>query len=104
MLLRPPGSTRTDTLVPYTTLFRSKVHIKHGLLKPGKIVIAGALLDLFREKAMLADDFMTSMSPAQRAKVDKHVMDNIEAFAASDQFAAIAADARMFGEDAVVRK
>src|SRR3546814_7906942 len=23
MILRPPGSTRTDTLVPYTTLFRS---------------------------------------------------------------------------------
>src|SRR3546814_12759131 len=67
----------------------TKVHIKHGLLKPGKIVIPGALLDLFREKAMLADDFMTSMSPAQRAKVDKHVMDNREAFAASDQFAAI---------------
>src|SRR3546814_5603258 len=28
----------------------TKVHIKHGLLKPGKIVIPGALLDLFREK------------------------------------------------------
>src|SRR3546814_20615870 len=24
MLRRPPGSTRTDTLFPYTTLFRSK--------------------------------------------------------------------------------
>src|SRR3546814_11036655 len=26
MLLRPPRSTRTDTLVPYTTLFRSRVN------------------------------------------------------------------------------
>src|SRR3546814_2181018 len=25
MILRPPRSTRTDTLFPYTTLFRSKV-------------------------------------------------------------------------------
>src|SRR3546814_7102999 len=25
MIRRPPGSTRTDTLVPYTTLFRSRV-------------------------------------------------------------------------------
>src|SRR3546814_19481729 len=25
MIRRPPGSTRTDTLVPYTTLFRSTV-------------------------------------------------------------------------------
>src|SRR3546814_16262425 len=26
MIRRPPGSTRTDTLFPYTTLFRSKLH------------------------------------------------------------------------------
>src|SRR3546814_20055035 len=26
MILRPPRSTRTDTLFPYTTLFRSLVH------------------------------------------------------------------------------
>src|SRR3546814_8078646 len=25
MIRRPPGSTRTDTLVPYTTLFRSRL-------------------------------------------------------------------------------
>src|SRR3546814_16678355 len=30
MIRRPPGSTRTDTLVPYSTLFRS-----HGLKKAG---------------------------------------------------------------------
>src|SRR3546814_9477567 len=30
MILRPPGSTRTDTLFPYTTLFRST-----GLPQPG---------------------------------------------------------------------
>src|SRR3546814_958374 len=27
MLLRPPRSTRTDTLFPYTTLFRSELHL-----------------------------------------------------------------------------
>src|SRR3546814_19605968 len=38
MLRRPPGSTRTDTLFPYTTLFRSAV-----LLKDGRVmVIAGS--------------------------------------------------------------
>src|SRR3546814_10378428 len=26
MIRRPPRSTRTDTLVPYTTLFRSRAH------------------------------------------------------------------------------
>src|SRR3546814_10941104 len=29
MLLRPPGSTRTDTLFPYTTLFRSLMLMRH---------------------------------------------------------------------------
>src|SRR3546814_14953357 len=27
MIRRPPRSTRTDTLVPYTTLFRSERHV-----------------------------------------------------------------------------
>src|SRR3546814_7249994 len=29
MIRRPPRSTRTDTLFPYTTLFRSPVHVVH---------------------------------------------------------------------------
>src|SRR3546814_3483204 len=30
MIRRPPRSTRTDTLFPYTTLFRSPRHAVHG--------------------------------------------------------------------------
>src|SRR3546814_10471418 len=30
MLRRPPRSTRTDTLFPYTTLFRSRLHRRIG--------------------------------------------------------------------------
>src|SRR3546814_19643341 len=32
MIQRPPRSTRTDTLFPYTTLFRSFLHILHRTL------------------------------------------------------------------------
>src|SRR3546814_7685191 len=34
IIRRPPRSTRTDTLLPYTTLFRSvgEQHIRHGCL------------------------------------------------------------------------
>src|SRR3546814_478865 len=35
MIRRPPRSTRTDTLFPYTTLFRSLVHVALGLRDPG---------------------------------------------------------------------
>src|SRR3546814_14903497 len=31
MIRRPPRSTRTDTLFPYTTLFRSAVVLEHRL-------------------------------------------------------------------------
>src|SRR3546814_19524059 len=55
MIRRPPRSTRTDTLFPYTTLFRSKrlriwrqaetgiVRISPGLEVLGKIVIGIAI-------------------------------------------------------------
>src|SRR3546814_4143589 len=34
MLRRPPGSTRTDTLFPYTTLFRSQIGVRtHDLVE-----------------------------------------------------------------------
>src|SRR3546814_3094496 len=32
MIRRPPRSTRTDTLFPYTTLFRSPGDVRHALL------------------------------------------------------------------------
>src|SRR3546814_6691667 len=31
MIRRPPRSTRTDTLFPYTTLFRSLHHLRHAM-------------------------------------------------------------------------
>src|SRR3546814_4266312 len=39
MIRRPPRSTRTDTLFPYTTLFRSKVG--RGIERRRKEVLAG---------------------------------------------------------------
>src|SRR3546814_1681844 len=38
MIRRPPRSTRTDTLFPYTTLFRSPFNAVHGELCQGKAV------------------------------------------------------------------
>src|SRR3546814_983699 len=34
MILRPPRSTRTDTLFPYTTLFRSYSHKPRAMRRP----------------------------------------------------------------------
>src|SRR3546814_18792571 len=43
MILRPPRSTRTDTLFPYTTLFRST------LVKTGEETLTGGRLKRVRE-------------------------------------------------------
>src|SRR3546814_9264621 len=36
IIRRPPRSTRTDTLFPYTTLFRSPSQVLRGKLEPGR--------------------------------------------------------------------
>src|SRR3546814_21001939 len=41
MILRPPRSTRTDTLFPYTTLFRSRFGIFAALGDAGEITGGG---------------------------------------------------------------
>src|SRR3546814_20339542 len=56
MIRRPPRSTRTDTLFPYTTLFRSPLFIS-GLQRPFEL--AGAVddgLQRFRRHAPAAQD------------------------------------------------
>jgi hypothetical protein len=82
----------------------TKIHVKHGLLKPSEISVPAGLLDLFREKAENVATTMSNISSVQRAKIDKHILDNLDAFAESDQFASIRADALMFGEHAVLWK
>jgi hypothetical protein len=82
----------------------SKVHVRRGLLKPGKFTVPAGLVHLIKEKATHVTARLGEMSPTQRAKIEKNVLDNLDAFAVSDQFASIVADARMFGEEVVLWK
>src|SRR3546814_7533887 len=41
MIRRPPRSTRTDTLFPYTTLFRSQTVLLSGVRPGEQVVISG---------------------------------------------------------------
>src|SRR3546814_5856768 len=58
MILRPPRSTRTDTLFPYTTLFRSEFfeqlapQIAHCGVDQSRAVIGGHDLDAGRQAAL----------------------------------------------------
>src|SRR3546814_11560150 len=44
MILRPPGSTRTYTLFPYTTLFRSPVPFRVIFVLGSVIAIGGVII------------------------------------------------------------
>src|SRR3546814_3657447 len=56
MIRRPPRSTRTDTLFPYTTLFRSL----HGAGMPWFIYLIGSGFSQDPEKLALAVDLTRS--------------------------------------------
>src|SRR3546814_5990108 len=70
MIRRPPISTRTNTLFPYTTLFRSRVGQHARLAEAGlRHFIAGAGLEILRDDAEIlhaldarvADGFVTGV-------------------------------------------
>src|SRR3546814_12650796 len=55
MIRRPPRSTRTDTLFPYTTLFRSALHALDDLAAAGLHVASRALQRLDRRLLVNAE-------------------------------------------------
>src|SRR3546814_11395499 len=52
MIRRPPRSTRTDTLFPYTTLFRSNADFRH-VLKPSLCPCFMAVMEDIRNIVVL---------------------------------------------------
>ena len=82
----------------------TKVHVREGVLKPGRFVLPPGLIDLYRQKAEIVRNAHASMSPQQAAKVEAEAMANIDKFVQSRTFRAMRADADMFGEQAIIRK
>src|SRR3546814_15731077 len=66
MIRRPPRSTRTDTLFPYTTLFRSpRFHVGKG--EPGRLEIRDGLAELLAVPRIGDRLVKTALSAAVRA-------------------------------------
>src|SRR3546814_2074870 len=55
MIRRPPRSTRTDTLFPYTTLFRSPVHQQFA--QPARLMVVPGRCLVFRNMGALEEQF-----------------------------------------------
>src|SRR3546814_21143830 len=68
MIRRPPRSTRTDTLFPYTTLFRSRSDIHAQRIDDA---IAGESIDL-KSELVCREHLLTFHLDALDAFVDPH--------------------------------
>src|SRR3546814_4515362 len=68
MIRRPPRSTRTDTLFPYTTLFRSRARVSPRLFPA--LVVGSALSLLFAVPSALAQNLTLSDALSRVASGD----------------------------------
>src|SRR3546814_12471271 len=64
MIRQPPRSTRTDTLFPYTTLFRSRLRLRSDAIA----MSADGLVDLARNRFGNLTVDMRLLSPGSMAK------------------------------------
>src|SRR3546814_8314213 len=76
MIRRPPRSTRTDTLFPYTTLFRS-LHAVMGPNGSGKSTLSYVLsgregYEVTEGEVLYKGKDLLSMEPEERARSEEH--------------------------------
>src|SRR3546814_3672257 len=73
MIRRPPRSTRTDTLFPYTTLFRSIAVVAY-MMEPGDVkVVANRLVQLLElAKAGKLTPASAAAGKARPARSEEH--------------------------------
>src|SRR3546814_16127037 len=75
MIRRPPRSTRTDTLFPYTTLFRSG---HEGLGTFAAIMVGNADHQRFLDRRMVVEDFLDLAGEDLEASYSDHVLQPVD--------------------------
>src|SRR3546814_10481026 len=71
MIRRPPRSTRTDTLFPYTTLFRSLGDIDQGAAGDRDVIVAGTAYRL-QERGTARFSALGSTGTAPSGRSEEH--------------------------------
>lgn len=83
----------------------TKVHVRDGILEPGGTIgLPVGVMEYINERAAMAAQFYDGISDAQHQKMEAAAMRDLDRIANSDQFAAMLADADMFGEDVIIRR
>src|SRR3546814_4622071 len=74
MIRRPPGSTRTDTLFPYTTLFRSRLDELTARLHGAQ----HSVLARHRQRLAHRQTQLRAHAPTQKLARDGHRLDQLQ--------------------------
>jgi hypothetical protein len=82
----------------------TKIHVRHGVIKPGKFELPGDIYWYIRDKMLEMSSLNQEISATQWDKIDAAIMGNLDRMRGSKQFEAILHDRRLFGEDAIIRK
>ncbi|QBR71195.1 hypothetical protein CU048_07745 [Beijerinckiaceae bacterium] len=82
----------------------SKVHVKYGVLGPGKYLLPTELFEYIKDRARNYGNIQAGMSERQFDKIDATSMGDIDRFRASGTFAAMHHDVRLFGDASVLRQ
>ncbi|MER8374224.1 hypothetical protein [Mesorhizobium sp. M1406] len=82
----------------------TKIHVRDGVIKPGKFVVPRGIADLLKEKAADSSKAFENLTANQQAKIDQNVVANADLFTRSEQFKAILRDREMFGHEAIISR
>lgn len=82
----------------------TKVHVHSGKIMPGQYELPSSVFSYLVDQAREISGAMESVSKNQIQKIDQSVLANIDRFASSKHFEAMLYDARLFGEEAIIRK
>ena len=82
----------------------TKVHVRSGLLEPGTVTIPQGVFEYINDRAAMASEAYAGISDVQHDKMEAEAMRDIDRLIKSDQFAAMLADAEMFGAEAITRR
>jgi hypothetical protein len=81
----------------------TKIYANEGWIEAGKKELPGVLKGFILDRAAMTADHYSAMSDVQHDKMEADAMRDIDRFANSDQFAAMMADADLFGTQAIIR-
>ena len=82
----------------------TRVGVRAGRIKPSRITLPPALLNYLQERARQTADLEDAIPMHQADEIEAELIKKPDHVVATDQFAAILADERMFGTDAILRK